>query len=415
MAVAVPPGEHELLLRFGETPFRLAMDAISALGLLGLVIWSARELVGRMITQRREQPEDMLVPGDLRAAFEARPATGYGLLGLMLVVILCAKVAWVDPHTTWFRRESPPNQVIGVQHPMSVRLEGNVLFQGYDLVGPEVLRPGQLMQVRLYWQATGPVSGDYVSFIHLDAPPDGTTFATADNFHPGDPQSQNDVPTVNWNPELYVRDEQRLVLPSEMLPIAYSLQAGLYDRQTGHRLPILTEQPDGQTGDTIFLQQIHVLPPRSYQPQFIPGEQAYRLGESIQLLGSRLETGTSEAGLIQPGGTLTVSLYWQTLKPVENYTVFVHLLDAAGQVRAQHDSPPLNGRYPTQNWLPHQIVEDKISLPLALDLPPGEYHIEVGMYELGSGQRLAVSSKGGEVPNGAIPLEPALRLGTYPQ
>jgi hypothetical protein len=415
MAVEVPPGKHELLLRFGETPFRLAMDAISAFGLLGLVIWSARGLVGSLTRQRRERPEGMRVADGLRAAFEARPATRQGLLGLMLIVILCAKVAWVDPYTTWFRRESPPNQVIGVQHPMSIRLEDNVLFQGYDLIGPEVIRPGQLMQVRLYWQATGPVSGDYISFIHLDAPPDNTTFATADNYHPGDPQSQNDVPTLNWNPALYVRDEQRLVLPREMPPIAYSLQAGLYERQTGQRLPILTGQPDGQTGDTIFLQQIHVLPPRSVQPLFMPGGQAYRLGERIQLLGSRLETGTSQAGLIQPGGTITVTLYWQALKPVENYTVFVHLLDAAGQIRAQHDSPPLNGRYPTHNWLPDQIVEDRISLPLAPDLPPGEYHIAVGMYELSSGQRLAVSSKDGDVLNDAIPLEPALRLGTYSQ
>jgi hypothetical protein len=110
-----------------------------------------------------------------------------------------------------------------------------------------------------------------------------------------------------------------------------------------------------------------------------------------------------------------MTLYWQALKPVENYTVFVHLLDAAGRVRAQHDSPPLNGRYPTHNWLPHQIVEDKISLPLGPDLPPGEYRIEVGMYELGSGQRLAVSSNDGDVLNNAIPLVPALRLGAYSQ
>jgi hypothetical protein len=405
MAVDVPAGEHELLLRFRETPFRLAMDAISMIGLIGLAGWW---LVGQ-VRRRGERRGDTPVA-------DTRPA---GLtwgqvwpLGTLLVLVFAGKVGFVDPHTNWFRRESPPGLAIGVEHPMHVQMEDNVLFLGYDLVGKKVRRAGELLQVRLYWQATGPLSDDYVSFIHLDAPPDNATFATADNFHPGDPQAQNDVPSLQWSPALYVRDEHRLVLPDDMPPIAYSLRAGLYERRTGRRLPILPEGAEGQAGDTIFLQQIHTLLARSPQPGMAQRGQKYRLGENIELLGHSVEIGASADACIQSGQMIAITLYWQALTPVEkDYTVFVHLLDGAGQVRAQHDSSPMNGRYPTNNWLSGQVVKDKPILPLPPDLPPGEYHIAVGMYELATGERLTVRGKEGNVPNNAILLEPVLQLG----
>ena len=71
----------------------------------------------------------------------------------------------------------------------------------------------------------------------------------------------------------------------------------------------------------------------------------------------------------------------------------------------------MNGRYLTGSWLPRQIVEDKHVLNLAPDLPSGEYHIVVGMYELDTGLRLAVRGRDGDVPDKAIPLDPVLQLG----
>ncbi len=79
-------------------------------------------------------------------------------------------------------------------------------------------------------------------------------------------------------------------------------------------------------------------------------------------------------------------------------------------MRGQHDSPPVNGRYPTGSWLPTQVVEDETVLTLAPDLPPGEYRIAVGMYELETGQRLEVKGKDGTVPDNAIPLKPLLKV-----
>jgi hypothetical protein len=136
------------------------------------------------------------------------------------------------------------------------------------------------------------------------------------------------------------------------------------------------------------------------------------MGENIHLLGHRVEVDTPEDGTIQPGQTIAVTLFWRAHAPVEgDYSVFVHLLDETGQIRGQRDGQPVNGRYPTNNWLSYQVVEDQLFLTLEPDLLPGRYCIAVGMYELGSGQRLAVEGKGGAVPNNAILLEPALQIG----
>jgi hypothetical protein len=137
----------------------------------------------------------------------------------------------------------------------------------------------------------------------------------------------------------------------------------------------------------------------------------YRLGESIELMGYSLPENAIDGGRIQPGQEVTVTLHWQALDPlVEDYTVFVHLLDEAGQVRAQHDGRPVNGRYPTHSWLPNQIVQDETVLVLDSDLQPGAYRISVGMYELETGRRLEVKGREGTVPNNAILLGPVLQV-----
>jgi hypothetical protein len=407
IAVDVPSGNHELLLRFGETPFRLTANLISALGLVTIIGWLASRWFRRSV-QGGETEMDGPEVDDRPMSLTWRQAWP---IGMLIVALFFGKVSIIDPHTTWFRRESPPERVLDAEHPMHVPMDDNVLFLGYDLVSEEVVRSGELLQVRLYWQATGPVSGNYVSFVHLDAPPDNTTFATSDNYQPGDPQAQIDMPSDRWQTELYVRDEHRLELSDKMPPIAYALRAGLYDRETGRRLPIALGQGEDQEEDTIFLEKINVLTPQIPIRFETQRGESYFLGEGIRLLGHTIDTAPAGSGRLRSGQPVTVTLHWQALEPVaRDYTVFVQLLDEAGQVRGQHDSPPVSGRYPTSGWLPGQIVLDQTTLTLDPNLPIGQYWIAVGMYELDTGRRLEVKGRNGEVVGDAIVLEPILQL-----
>jgi hypothetical protein len=59
-------------------------------------------------------------------------------------------------------------------------------------------------------------------------------------------------------------------------------------------------------------------------------------------------------------GSLSLVLYWRCLERMENdYTVFVHLLDAEGSIVAQGDSPPVQGYYPTTMWAVGEMVRDE--------------------------------------------------------
>ncbi|MCK4452107.1 MAG: glycosyltransferase family 39 protein, partial [Anaerolineae bacterium] len=93
--------------------------------------------------------------------------------------------------------------------------------------------------------------------------------------------------------------------------------------------------------------------------------------------------------VVEPGGTVNVTLYWQTLaRPDHNYTVFVHLLSEVGTMVAQRDTYPGLGRYPTTAWERGVAFADtyRVHIPETAYTPDVGY-IQVGMY-LPDGPRL---------------------------
>jgi hypothetical protein len=88
---------------------------------------------------------------------------------------------------------------------------------------------------------------------------------------------------------------------------------------------------------------------------------------------------------------VTVRTAWEAARPLSrDYTAFVHVVDGSGQLAAQHDSPPLNGFFPTGYWRPGWPVTDEV----AFDLPPGEYTVYTGFYDPETGARLTVYQSG---------------------
>lgn len=133
------------------------------------------------------------------------------------------------------------------------------------------------------------------------------------------------------------------------------------------------------------------LPPRWTLPDTAaPLDQPF--GETIRLAGYELDIQA-----LRPGGALTLGLYWQSqhdLQPPQDVTVFVHLLDKDETVVAGYDSPPCRGTCPASTWRPGEVIRDEYRLNVPADLPPGEYLIEIGMYDPQTLERLPVPGSG---------------------
>jgi hypothetical protein len=92
-----------------------------------------------------------------------------------------------------------------------------------------------------------------------------------------------------------------------------------------------------------------------------------------------------------PGETLRIGLDFLPLTRMpEDAAVFVHLVDGAGNLRAQSDSVPVAGGLPTLRWAPGRPVRDTRTLRLPADLAPGVYQLRAGMYVMATGAHLPV-------------------------
>jgi hypothetical protein len=115
---------------------------------------------------------------------------------------------------------------------------------------------------------------------------------------------------------------------------------------------------------------------------FVPVEAS--LEHEIVLLGYTANYSAADTGIVSD-----LNLFWkiQTELP-ESYHVFVHWIDAEGQMIAQSDGIPRNGLYPTDAWAIGEVIPDSYRLVSsgAVDLKQSRFL--VGMYEYPSGQRL---------------------------
>ncbi|MCX7681806.1 MAG: DUF2142 domain-containing protein [Anaerolineae bacterium] len=278
-------------------------------------------------------------------------------------------------------------------------VQGTELFYGNvaRLLGVSLDRasvsPGEVLKVRACWEGLAAMKRDYTVFVHL---------VGRDNMRVGERHTYPGLgrfPTSLWPPGRAFCDLYRVrVVEWAPVPELYDVVVGLYDAETGERLPV--HAPDGAEVGLPILTQVRVALPRAAAE--LPEDARpvnYRLGERIALVGYQV------AGEIRSGELLTVTLYWQAIEPPEeDYVVFVHLLGGgSAKPLAQDDSPPRAGRYPTSAWQAGEVIPDEH----VLALPPlgvGDAQLGVGMYRRVTLERLPVTGPDGPLPDGIILL-----------
>ncbi len=113
-----------------------------------------------------------------------------------------------------------------VQFESGASFENVAVLEGYSLK-----KEGNALTVTLVWRATATPEVSYSAFVHL-ADDAGRVWAQSDSV----PVNWT-RPTTGWIAGEYIADEHTLSPPGELPTGAYKLFVGLYDPQTGDRVP----------------------------------------------------------------------------------------------------------------------------------------------------------------------------------
>ncbi|MEZ4767823.1 MAG: hypothetical protein R2844_05285 [Caldilineales bacterium] len=231
--VAIPPGSHNLALRYGRTAVETVALAISLLTAVALAAVAVRDLLSR-----RRSAHVVATP----AMTPRETAPSWWLLA-GFTLLLAFKWFYVDTSTTWLRCASTPERVCGADNTTDVAFAGGPRLRGYA-VPTQVVKPGEEFRVALYWQADEQPAEPLYGFVHIrnsqpNLPVNPRTgseiWAQQDNFTPGN------LSTTDFVPGKLYRDEYRVPIPEDIPPGVYYLEVGWLNPATGEQLEPLPE------------------------------------------------------------------------------------------------------------------------------------------------------------------------------
>ncbi len=182
---------------------------------------------------------------------------------------------------------------------------------------------------------------------------------------------ENLYPSEHWQENDYLNIPLRLTVPDDLPWGAYHFGFILHNTATGMAI-----QQTNRAGETHLGTLIYGRPDAIPNPSLTPR----RINQSWEN-GIILQQVNVPSSTIQPGTNLPFQLQWNTsATPEGDWTYFIHLINDQGEIVAQGDQRPWNGRWPTQAWQPNQLFWDNLIIPTPPDLMPGTYHLRLGFY-----------------------------------
>jgi hypothetical protein len=254
--------------------------------------------------------------------------------------------------------------------------DGKLYLIGYHLEKSSV-QAGEWLPITLYWQAKQPIVQNYSTFVHL-LDPTGQALAQSNTY-----PDQGKWPTSLLKPGQILPDRHTIFVPPDLesrAPLATQLALGIFEFTDPARTAKPARDASGQTVVPI-VPGPPLLPNQWPQPD--PAQPLdVTFGDQIRLIGHDPIHENWE-----PGAQLPLTLYWETLAPPGRaLNLFIHLVEPNSQTQmAGFDGPPA---FPTTYWQDGYTITDSRTLTLPPDLPPGEYQLLIGWYDLETLTRL---------------------------
>jgi hypothetical protein len=269
-----------------------------------------------------------------------------------------------------------PSDLARITHPFTATFAEEIELLGYN-VDARAITPGETLRVALYWRARAPMRESYRVFVHV---------VGAENRRAGGVDvipARGAFHTVYWKPGDTLRDVVHIPIASDASPGKYTLQVGLYPLGKVNQ-PLTTRE--GEERVTIGTLKIAPRETRAYTPRV---RVEANFANQIELIGYDANV---------TGDQLALVLYWRArVAPEHDYTVFIHALDAGGNIVAQVDRQPQDGNYPMSLWDAGEQVRDEY----ALTLPASAQRVIVGLYRAETGERL-LTPKGDALEIGLV-------------
>ena len=295
--------------------------------------------------------------------------------GLLVPFTLIAPTYALPPRFTDETRVPNPTRII---------FDDQAELIGYALPQRSIA-PGDELPITIYWRARENIAEDFSVYVRLlDA--NGDVIGRWDAF-PG----KGLYPTRLWQVGEVIADEYRVPLASNARgPGGGRIDVGLFRRMPLENL--VARDPQGNA-ITPTIARFKIAGASRVQ---IENPVRYEFADKLALAGY---------SAVRADDSLRVKLYWAARAAMdEDYTVFVHLVDANGKIVAQKDDQPQHGAYPTSLWDAGEIVADEYVLAIPHDAPPGDYRVIVGVYRAGNGARLLLRDGADHVMLTTIPI-----------
>ncbi|MBN2005006.1 MAG: DUF2723 domain-containing protein [Anaerolineae bacterium] len=283
----------------------------------------------------------------------------------------------------WRVLEPPATAPVAPQVPLTgVWADGRLELLGYDLPITEA-RQGEVLPLTLYARVAVTQTAILMPYARLG---NVEQRWTTDSRHL----------TPDWLPGEIIVEQYEVFVPFTLVPGIYPLVLGYTDMTSG--VPALVWS-DGASHLDLGTITVTRAPSAAREARTL-SRALTNVGNDVALLSARARVGLqSRQGLwetplaVKAGSSLHLALTWRVLaRPRTGYTVFIHLIDASGAPWLGHDYTPLGGAFPSYLWFPKwlegQQVIDPYRLVVPETTPPGQYWLEVGMYEMGSIRRI---------------------------
>jgi len=263
--------------------------------------------------------------------------------------------------------------------PATIRLGEHIRLTGYQIVYPESdatrprLQPGDIIRVQLRWSSDVPLTRHYRVFLQA---------VDAANHLVGQRDTPPRVASRDWQPGQPVLDQHGLLIAPGTPPGEHRIIVGLYDAETGQRLPVAGATADAgqdfvQLGRFVVERAAVPLPPaacRIRHPLDLELGGLRLLGYERYPLGHDSEPDTP----LRPGAPLHVVLLWQAVRaPGEDWQLGLRLVSPASPdvPLAEVRAPAAGVDYPARDWQPGEVVRAQFDLFAPGATSPGHYRL----------------------------------------